>query len=105
MDTFAAGEVAPLGDGFEGGDKLHQLAETAWADAQVISSAKKRKHAELEAQELGAHINGRERTFGGSPERLLKLIQATMFVLNRPHLSKKLLQVVAGRWVHVFQFR
>ena len=66
---------------------------------------KKRKVAELEAQELGAHINGTVQTIGGSPERLVKLVQATLFLLSRPHLSKKLTQIVAGRWIHVFQFR
>lgn len=105
LDNFAAGEIAEIGQSFAAGDRLHQLAETAWAEAHVISSAKKRKRAETEAQELGAHINGLERTIGGSPERLLKLVQATLFLLSRPHLSKRLLQVVAGRWVHVFQFR
>jgi site-specific DNA-cytosine methylase len=71
----------------------------------VVSSPKKRKVAELEAQELGAHINGTVQTIGGSPERLVKLVQATLFLLSRPHLSKKLTQIVAGRWIHVFQFR
>ena len=30
----------------------------------------------LEAQELGAYINGSHRIIGGSPERLLNLVQA-----------------------------
>ena len=105
LDNFAAGEVGTADSFFEGGSDLHKLAETAWANAKVVSSPKKRKVAELEAQELGAHINGTVQTIGGSPERLVKLVQATLFLLSRPHLSKKLTQIVAGRWIHVFQFR
>ena len=90
LDNFAAGEVGTADSFFEGGSDLHKLAETAWANAKVVSSPKKRKVAELEAQELGAHINGTVQTIGGSPERLVKLVQATLFLLSRPHLSKKL---------------
>ena len=39
----------------------------------MVSSEKKRKAAELEAQELGGFMDGRARTLGGSPERLLKV--------------------------------
>ena len=105
LDNFAAGQVAERGSSFAEGEHLHQLAEEAWAASGVVSSSKKRKSAELEAQELGAMLDGDHRTMGGSPERLLKLIQATLILLKQIHLSKKLTQVVAGRWVHVFQFR
>ena len=105
LDNFAAGEIGKESSDFKDGNRLHQLAEAAWSDAKVVSSDKKRKACEREAQELGAHIQGDLQTIGGSPERLLKLIQVTLFLLGKLHLSKKLTQVVAGRWVHVFQFR
>ena len=53
----------------------------------------------LEAQELGAYINGSHRIIGGSPERLLNLVQGTLYLLSKVHLSKKLAQVIAGRWI------
>ena len=36
---------------------------------------------------------------------MLKLIQATLWLLQRRQLSRRLVQVVVGRWIHVFQFR
>ena len=105
LDNFAAGEVDFCDGPFDGGRRLHSLAEKAWEEAGVVSSSKKRKSAEEQAQELGAFIDGKNKTIGGSPERLLKLVQATIIVLKQPHLSKKLTQVLAGRWVHVFQFK
>lgn len=105
LDNFAAGQIGGTDCNFETGNKLHQLAEQAWAEANVVSSVKKQRTAESQAQELGAHINGELQTIGGSPERLIKLVQATFYLLARPHLSRKLTQVVAGRWIHVFQFR
>ena len=105
LDNFAAGQVAEKGADFYEGEELHQLAEQAWSESGVVSSSKKRKSAEIEGQELGAMIDGANRTMGGSPDRLLKLVQATLILLKQAHLSKKLCQVIAGRWVHVFQFR
>ena len=104
LDNFAAGEVTVKGQ-LTQGDWLHDLAETAWTKTGVISSEKKRKRAVTTAQELGAHIDGELRTLGESPERLMKLVQATLWLLGQNRLSKKLVQVVAGRWIHVFQFR
>lgn len=105
LDNFAAGEVTKDFEHGLGGDRLHQLAERAWAEAGVQSSAKKRKSAVMDAQELGAFLDGQGQWMGASPDRLLRLIQATLVLLKEPHLSKKLTQVVAGRWVHVLQFR
>lgn len=105
LDNFAAGELGVADEIFQAGEQLHQLAEKAWAEAGVVSSIKKRKSAELQAQELGAYVDGNAQIIGGSPDRLLKLVQATLVLLSKPHLSKRLTQVVAGRWIHVFQFR
>lgn len=104
LDNFAAGEI--LSDEYpEEGHRLHILAEEAWKRAGVLSSEKKRKCGVDEVQELGACIDGTTRTIGPSEERILKLIRCTLWLLGRHHLSKKLVQVIAGRWVHVFQFR
>ena len=71
----------------------------------MISSEKKKQVAIQTASELGAFIDGKNQSIGGSPERFLKLIQATLWTLNRPQLSKRLVQVIAGRWIHVMQYR
>ena len=105
LDNFASGQVVGSNETLVGGTQLHELAEEAWKEAHVVSSAKKRQHAVAEAQELGAWVDGSAGTLGGSPERFLKLIHSTLFVLGRPQLSKKLVQIIAGRWVHVLQFR
>ena len=104
LDNFAAGEVSINGQ-ISGGDLLHDMAEKAWKETGVISSEKKRKRAVSNAQELGAFIDGQHRTLGAAPERLMKLIQATFWLIGQHQLQKRLVQVVAGRWVHVFQFR
>ena len=104
LDNFAAGEVVKDGFGFEG-DRLHIMAEDAWERAGVLSSEKKKKKGVASVQELGAYIDGSERTIGPSGERVIKLLQGTLWLLGRRHLSKRLVQVIAGRWVRIFQFR
>ena len=106
LDNFAAAEAVfdvPLGS--QGGDLLHQLAEKSWADSGVLSSDKKRQRGVEVAQELGAFIDGPSQIIGSSPQRILRLAHATLWVLHQPFLSKKILQVILGRWVHVMQFR
>eukprot|EP00435_Cladocopium_sp_Y103_P022889 s2074_g5.t1 len=105
LDNFAAGEVGPKGSTFEDGTAIHDEAECLWKSAGVVSADKKRKCAELTAQELGAQLDGSARTMGPSLERMIKLVHATVVLLSRKSLSRKLVQVLAGRWVHVFQFR
>ena len=104
LDNFAAGEVSTGGNVAQG-NLLHDMAEDAWDRTGVISSAKKRKRAETTALELGAFIDGERRTLGAAPDRLMKLAQSTLWLLGQRQLQKKLVQVVAGRWIHVFQFR
>lgn len=105
LDNFAAGQVVDEDESILGGQFLHDQAERAWSDAQVISASKKRKSGVLEAEELGGFISGNTSSLGPSAERILKLIQATLWLLGRAHMAKKPVQVVAGRWVHVLQFR
>ena len=84
---------------------MHVLAEDAWQAAGVLSSEKKRKAAVSEAEELGAFIDGTGHYLGGSSTRFLKLLHGTLWMLDQPLLSKKVIQILAGRWVHVMQFR
>ena len=105
LDNFAAGEIGDRDSKWKGGDQLHQMAEECWALSGVLSSDKKRKRAEVLAEELGAFVDGNNGFIGGSPSRLLGLIQSTLFILSLNSLNKKLLQVIVGRWIHVMQFR
>lgn len=105
LDNFAAGQVFDDPQDIKHGIALHELAELAWSEAGVLSSAKKRKSSTTIVEELGAFVNGTNGYLGGSPERFTKLVQATCWLLSQPMLSKKLVQVVAGRWIHVMQFR
>jgi len=105
LDNYAGGQILSMEEDKTEGDRLHGLAEEAWRQANVMSSEKKRKRGVLEAEELGALIKGGTQTIGASPTRLLKVIHATPWVLSRPSLSKKHVQIIAGRWVHILQFR
>ena len=105
LDNFAAAEVGTRNGAFSGGQELHETAERLWSEAGVVSAQKKRKSAELQGQELGAHFDGSVRVMGPSGERMLKLIQATLILVGRSSLSRRLVQVVAGRWIHVMQYR
>ena len=105
LDNFCAGSRVSPPDCGEQGSFFHQLAESAWAEAGVVSSEKKRKSAVLQAEELGGYLNGELRTLGVSPERALRLAVVTLHLISRGLLNRKMVQVVAGRWVHCFQFR
>ena len=105
LDNYAGGQLVDIEEHTTEGDKLHDLAEQAWKEAHIISSDKKRKRGVDAAEELGALVCGKTNTVGASPSRLLKVIHATLWILARPHLTKKHVQIVAGRWVHILQFR
>lgn len=105
LDNFASAQAYDAELELGNGEALHQLAELAWKEAGVVSSAKKRRKAVGTAEELGAFIDGQQKFIGGSPERFIKLAQATLWTIGQPILSKKLVQVIAGRWIHVMQFR
>ena len=105
LDNFCAGQILEANEFTSGGDEMHWRAEEAWRNAKVMSSDKKRISGALRTEELGALIDGDSMVIGGSAQRFLKLILATLWVLGREHLSKKHVQIIAGRWVHVLQFR
>ena len=105
LDNFCAGARVPYPDSGEQGDLFHRLAEAAWKDAGVVSSEKKRKSYLSEGCELGSYLNGPLQMMGVSPERILKLAQSTIHLIGRFALNRKMTQVVAGRSMHVFQFR
>ncbi|CAL1140246.1 unnamed protein product [Cladocopium goreaui] len=105
LDNFFSGERLGPGEIGGGAAELHCAAEEAWAQAGVISSEKKRVVNAQQVQELGARFDGSTKVLGVSAERMVKLLQTTCLVLSRRRVPRKWLQVVAGRWVHVLQFR
>ena len=86
-------------------NNLHLALEASWQHEGVLSSEKKRVSDASDVQELGALVSGSQKVIGPSAERIVKLVQTTLFVISRPKLRTKWIQVVAGRWVHVLQFR
>ena len=105
LDNFCAGaKVDPEENGRQG-DWFHTQAEAIWKKAGVISSEKKRKSRVEKAEELGCFIDGAEGTMGVTTERLLRLCQATLYFVGKKFLNRKMAQILAGRWIHVLQFR
>lgn len=105
LDNFCAGERLHPNDPKIQGQACHRLAEKAWADAGVLSSAKKKKEAVTLAEELGAEIDGEAKTLGASCSRLLKTIHLTLHILSKPYIKRKELQILLGRCVFILQFR
>ena len=105
LDNFCAMEKVAHETETFGGAEFHQALERSWAEAGVLSAAKKRVSGASSTQELGAYFAGQEGTMGPSGERLLKLIQTTLLVISKPVLRRKWIQVVAGRWIHCMSFR
>ena len=105
LDNYAGGERLIPEHHSVKGQQCHEHAEKAWATAGVISSEKKRVSASKCVTELGAEINGEDKTLGLPLPKLLKLIQSTMWLLSQRFLNRKFAQVIAGRWVFALQFR
>ena len=105
LDNFCVGQRRHPGGKTEAGRALHEHVEDAWDRAGLVSSVKKRVSDAETIQELGAWIDGSSQTISVSGERFIKLIQATLYLLNQRFLGKKLVQIVVGRWVHALQFR
>eukprot|EP00435_Cladocopium_sp_Y103_P051810 s858_g16.t1 len=105
LDNYAGGERLIPSEQPEGARLCHEAAEAAWAEAGVVSSDKKRVSAATRAVELGAEIDGEAKTLGVSTEKLVKIIQATLWMLAQPYLDRKHVQIIAGRWMFVVQFR
>lgn len=105
LDNFFAGEKVMKGSAAVEGHILHNDAEAAWSAGGVVTSEKKRVAGASAVQELGAVLDGDSQFLGMSGERLVKLCQTTLLVLSKRYLSRKWLQVICGRWIHVLQYR
>ena len=105
LDNFFSGERIVQGMLATNAEQLHTDAEGAWSSARVLSSEKKKAKFLEVADELGARLDGNQQSIGVSGERLVKLLQSTSVLLSEMRVERKWLQVIAGRWVHIFQFR
>ena len=105
LDNYAGGERVLSGETALDAQLCHDIAERAWANAGVVSSDKKRVTGSEVATELGAELNGEHKTLGLSTEKLVKLLQATGWMLSQEFLSRKHVQILAGRWIFALQFR
>ena len=105
LDNFCAGERLKPGESSVWGLACHQAAELAWKEAGVVSSEKKRVSSAEQVTELGAHINGEAKTLGVPLDKLLNTVISTLYLLSQPLLNKKHLQIIAGRWMFILQFR
>lgn len=105
LDNFAAGERVIPTKPSESGRLCHEAAEECWNRAGVAMSAKKRVSRETRIVELGAEVDGDRRVLGLPTEKLLKLVVGTVWILSQKVVSRKTVQVMAGRWVFALQFR
>lgn len=103
LDNYASGEITQQNP--PEGDQWQCAVESIWENAGIVVSKDKSVCNATEAQELGAFISGRGQWVGASPERLLKVIRTTLFVVSLPKLQRKTLQVLMGRWIFILQFR
>ena len=105
LDNFMGGDRRVSGDPPLIGDQVHDSVEATWKSHGILSAEKKKIRNSQEVEELGALLQGELGVVGGSPHRFGKLVQATLWMLGQRFLKRKQVQVVAGRWVHVLQFR
>ena len=104
LDNFACGERLKAGCAPEGG-KLQQQVENLWSAAGIVSAKSKAVKDQRGGTELGAFIGGRGNWIGAGPERMFKLAKTTLWILQKPSINKKSLQILLGRWVFAMQFR
>ena len=105
LDNFCACEKLFPSSPAVQGDLCHQLAEELWQKAGVVSSEKKKRRVAESIEELGAEVDGKVGRLGGSALRKLKVAQFTIHLLSKPFLNRKHVQILAGRWVFLMQFR
>ena len=105
LDNFACGERVVPSTSSVCASLCHEIAENAWHGAGIVTSDKKKVVGASRIVELGAEVDGVQKTLGISTERLVKLMQSTLWCLYTPYLNRKHLQIICGRWVFAFQFR
>ena len=105
LDNFAGGERIMPSDAGVSAVLCHRAAEEAWRAAGVVSSDKKRIASAKRVTELGAEVDVDLGTLGVSTSKLLQVIHGTLWMVAQRFLDRKLVQIMAGRWVFILQFR
>lgn len=105
LDNFMGGDKRSGQEVDKVGGQVHETVERTWKKHGILSADKKRVCDAPEIEELGALVHGQLGILGGSPHRFCKLVQATLFLIGQKPLQRRTVQVVAGRWIHVIQFR
>ena len=83
----------------------HDSARKQYAAANVPTSAEKAVVRDSVVVRLGALVDGRLGRIPPGADKFGSLAGLTHFILPRPRVSKRMLQVVCGHWTNVFQFR
>eukprot|EP00435_Cladocopium_sp_Y103_P049961 s280_g15.t1 len=105
LDNFMTAElVAPGGTGGSS-QQLHHEAVQAWNQQGVLCADDKHVIAAPSAIELGVDLNGQEGLVGCGPERIHKLLVATLLLLGHKQPRAKWVQVILGRWIFLLQYR
>ena len=103
LGNFMSGEVTEQEPGIN--QTLQELAMKAWGSNGVLTAEDKQVLSSPEVVELGIRLDGRNGLLGASVERVFKTIMASIAVLENRSWSKKLCQVILGRWIFILQFR
>ena len=105
LDNFMAGEVSLKGLPDSASGELHRDAVAAWTQEGVLCAEDKHVLSAQDATELGVHLNGEQGLVGAGPQRLHRLLVATLMLLGERLPKIKWVQIVLGRWVFALQFR
>lgn len=87
------------------GPEWQSKVEGWWEQAGIVSSARKQVTAASHASELGVFFAGDAKLMGCSPERMTKVLKATLWLISKSSVKVRELQVLMGRWVFLLQFR
>jgi len=105
LDNFMAGEVSLKGLPDSASGDLHREAVRAWTREGVLCAEDKHVLSAQDATELGVHLNGEHGLVGAGPQRIHKLLVATLMLLGERLPKTKWVQIILGRWVFALQFR
>lgn len=104
LDNFMAGERCAIGSAGLN-VSLQDQAMEAWKEANILTADDKQVKNSRSVVELGVRIDGVGKLLGVSATRLLKTCVASAHFLQQKVWSRRLTQIILGRWVFALQFR
>ena len=99
------GESPEFYESFSVPHEWHDVARSMYASANVPTSVDKAGVRESAVIRLGALVDGLQGRISPSPDKFGLLAGLTHYILTKPRVSKRVLQVVCGHWTNAFQFR